>query len=136
MHTISKKIIFSFALFVLLGLCVVVYAGKDTSFAVVPDNSSDSKDADITNYELESFFESVESMEKRELLRKIFYYPSDLLENSPVDKNLDTMEQAKIFASFSEEELGNIVAEMESNLPKLREEKQAEYEEAMKNVSK
>lgn len=88
MRTISKKIIFSFALFVLLGLCVVVYAGKDTSFAVVPDNPSDSKDADITNYEPESFFESVESMEKRELLRKIFYYPSDLLENSPVDKNL------------------------------------------------
>ncbi len=93
---------------------------NDSKVIVVEEDYSKCKDYDITNYELEDYFNSIEDEEKRELLRKIFYYPSVLFTEDPVDNNLDTIDAAKKLAESPIEDLRKIVADMEKNMEKNR----------------
>ena len=125
---------------ILLVVGSVVCFSDDRTFAaptVVKEETTKMEEVDITNKPLEEYMNSIEDSTKKELLKKFLYLPSELIpkDKIDIDSSLDPVEQAKILAELSNDDLKAIVDEMEANLPEVSEQQKEKHDKAMKELA-
>ncbi len=107
-------------------------AYEDNGVVVVHEDTALCEEFDITNKDLEEYLNGIEEPTKKELLKKYFYLPSELIPEENRNSNLDPVSQAEIMSKLSNEELKAIVDKMEENIPGLKEKKEQEYNDGFK----
>ncbi len=105
---------------------------EDNGVVVVHEDTALCEEFDITNKDLEVYLNSIEDPTKKELLKKYFYLPFELIPEENRNSNLDPVSQAEIMSKLSNEELKAIVDKMEENIPGLKEKKEQEYNDGFK----
>lgn len=104
---------------------------------VVKEDTGKDEEVDITNKLLEEYLNSIDDSTKKELLEKFFYLPSELIPKDKIelDSSLDPVEQAKILAELSNDDLKAIVDEMEANLPEVSKQQKEKYDKAKEELA-
>lgn len=129
---------------ILIGIGILITAGVLITFfnREIPTEAKIEKESalvgenfDITNEALENYLNGIEDAEKKELLKKYFYLPSELISEDVVDSSLDPVSQAEILSKLSKEKLKTIIDGMEEALPELQKEQNEKYEESMKEIN-
>lgn len=121
MKTIIKSIfLIGLAIGLISSLCFAETNKESITPVVISENTLECKEIDITDMELENYFNSIQDIQKRELIKKYFYLPSNDKDFNGLPENLNSvLSRAEYISALPNNKLKHLVEETEKNIPNV-----------------